>query len=113
MGKISTYSAMSALAGTETLVGDQSGATGVATPAQLLTYILSKTKYTAQIGDGSSVSYTVTHNLGDLNVNVTLWRASSPFDEIIADVQHTSTNVITVVFSTAPTTNSINVIVRR
>lgn len=104
---------MTTLTGAETFVGDQAGATGLGTPAQLLTYLLSKTKYTTLIGDGSAVSYTVTHNLGDTNVNVTLWRAASPYDEIIADVQHTSTNTVTVVFSTAPTTNSINVIVRR
>ena len=67
-------------------------------------------KYAASIGDGSSLSYVVTHNLGTKDVQVTLYDNSTNA-EYLADVTHTSTTTITVAFSTAPTTNQIRVVV--
>jgi hypothetical protein len=70
------------------------------------------TKYNTSIGDGSATSYTVTHNLGTRDVQVTLYDNSSPYAEVIADVQHTTTNTITVLFSVAPTSNQYRVVVQ-
>lgn len=67
-------------------------------------------KYAASIGDGSSLSYVVTHNLGTKDVHVTLYDNTTNA-EYLADVTHTSTTTITVAFSTAPTTNQIRVVV--
>ena len=67
-------------------------------------------KYAASIGDGTSVSYVVTHNLGTKDVQVTLYDNTTNA-EYLADVTHTSTTTITVAFSTAPTTNQIRVVV--
>jgi hypothetical protein len=69
------------------------------------------TKYAANVGDGSATSYTVTHNLGTKDVIVSLYDNSSPYAEVICDVQHTSTSAITLVFSTAPTSNQYRVVV--
>jgi hypothetical protein len=68
-------------------------------------------KYAANVGDGSATSYTVTHNLGTKDVIVSLYDNSSPYAEVICDVQHTSTSAITLVFSTAPTSNQYRVVV--
>jgi hypothetical protein len=68
-------------------------------------------KYAASVGDGSATSYTVTHNLGTQDVIVAVYDNSSPYAEVIADVQHTTTNTVTVLFSVAPTSNQYRVVV--
>lgn len=70
------------------------------------------TKYAANVGDGSATSYTVTHNLGTRDVQVTLYDNTTPYAEVICDVQHTSTSAITLLFSVAPTSNQYRVVVQ-
>ena len=69
-------------------------------------------KYNASIGDGSATSYTVTHNLCTRDVQVTIYDNTAPYAEVIADVQHTTTNTITLLFSVAPTSNQYRVVVQ-
>ena len=69
------------------------------------------TKYAANVGDGSNTSYTITHNLGTKDVIVSVYDNSSPYAEVICDVQHTSTSAITLLFSVAPTSNQYRVVV--
>jgi len=69
------------------------------------------TKYATNIGDGTATSYTVTHNLATRDVIVTLYDNVSPYAEVVADVEHTTTNTITLLFSVAPTTNKYRVVV--
>ena len=69
-------------------------------------------KYAASVGDGSATSYTVSHNLGTKDVQVTIYDNSSPFAEVICDVQHTSTTAVTLLFSIAPTSNQYRVVVQ-
>lgn len=68
-------------------------------------------KYAADVGDGSNTSYTITHNLGTRDVIVSLYDNSSPYAEVVCDVQHTSTTAITLSFSVAPTSNQYRVVV--
>ena len=69
------------------------------------------TKYAASVGDGTNTSYTVTHNLGTKDVIVSVYDNSSPYAEVVCDVQHTSTTAITLLFSVAPTSNQYRVVV--
>jgi hypothetical protein len=69
------------------------------------------TKYAANVGDGTNTSYTITHNLGTRDVVVTTYDNSSPYAEVICDVQHTSTTAITLLFSVAPTSNQYRVVI--
>jgi hypothetical protein len=69
-------------------------------------------KYAASIGDGTNTTYTVTHNLGTRDVQVTVYDNSSPYAEVVVDVQHTSTTAIAVLFSVAPTSNQYKVVVQ-
>jgi len=68
-------------------------------------------KYAANVGDGTATSYTVSHNLGTKDVIVSVYDNSTPFAEVICDVQHTSTTAITLLFSVAPTSNQYRVVV--
>lgn len=68
-------------------------------------------KYAANVGDGVATSYTITHNLGTRDVIVSIYDNSSPYAEVVCDVQHTSTTAITLLFSVAPTSNQYRVVV--
>jgi hypothetical protein len=69
-------------------------------------------KYGTDVGDGSATSYTITHNLGTRDVQVTLYDATAPYAEVICDVNHATTNTITLLFSVAPTSNQYRVVVQ-
>lgn len=69
-------------------------------------------KYAANVGDASSTSYTITHSLNTRDVQVTVYDNSSPYAEVICDVQHTSTSAVTLLFSIAPTSNQYRVVVQ-
>jgi hypothetical protein len=71
-----------------------------------------KYSYASTIGNGSSTSYVVTHNLGSRDVEVQLFDLVS-YETVISDVVRTTTNTITVSFTTAPTTGSIRVLVKK
>ena len=66
------------------------GATGFA-----LDTAIAVRKYAADVGDGVATSYTVSHNLGTKDVIVSVYDNSSPYAEVVTDVQHTSTTAIT------------------
>jgi hypothetical protein len=61
-------------------------------------------KYATDVGDNSSTSITVTHNLGTRDVTVEVYQATSTYDKVECDVLHATTNTITLVFAVAPTT---------
>jgi hypothetical protein len=68
-------------------------------------------KYATNIGDGSLLNITVTHNLGTKDVNVQIFENSADYNQIEADVQHTTSNTITVKFAEAPSINEYRVVV--
>ena len=71
-----------------------------------------KKQYAATIGDGSATSYAVTHNLNSRDVTVELYRNSGNYDTVLAEVQRTSVNQVTLLFDSAPAANAYRVIVR-
>lgn len=67
-------------------------------------------QYKTSIGDGATLAYAVTHNLGSLDVIVQLYD-NSTYDTVYADVVRNSINQITVTFANAPAAGDIRVLV--
>ena len=82
----------------------------IITPLKLATWSGRIKKFSVSIGDGSATSYTVTHNLASRDVHVTVYNASN-YEEVITDVAHTTTNTLTVIFATAPSSDAYRVVV--
>lgn len=69
-------------------------------------------KYSATIGDGSALSYVITHNLGTTDINVLIYDIlSAPYAQVYTDVEITSANTITVRFAVAPASGKYRVTV--
>jgi hypothetical protein len=68
-------------------------------------------KYATSVGDGSATSYTITHNLGTRDVIVSVYESTGTYAEVICDVNHATTNTVTLLFSVAPTSNQYRVVV--
>lgn len=77
-----------------------------------LELVLTDFTYKTSIGNGSSLTYQVTHNFGTRDVIVQLYDASS-YDTVYADVERTTTNYVTISFAAAPTTNDIRVLITK
>ena len=82
----------------------------IITPLKLATWSGRIKKFSVSVGDGSATSYTVTHNLASRDVHVTVYNASN-YEEVITDVAHTTTNTLTVIFATAPSSDAYRVVV--
>lgn len=83
----------------------------IVTPAKLANYAGRVRRYVTDIGDGSNTSYTVTHNLNTRDVNVAIRRNTGAYDYVIADVEATTLNTVTIRFVSAPASNAFRVFV--
>lgn len=109
--KFSAFAAATAPALADEVVGLQAGANVAYTMQQLAT-LFGVSKFAADFGDGTSISYVIDHALNSQDVKVTVYRATTPFDEVIVDVAHTDVNHVTLSgFTTPPTTNQFRVVV--
>lgn len=69
--------------------------------------------YAQDVGDGSTSTIVVTHNLGTRDVTVTVYESASPYNEVMVNKQHSGTNSITLAFANAPASNEYRVVVRK
>lgn len=69
-------------------------------------------KFAQNLGDGTSTSIAVTHNLGTRDITWAVYLNSGSFEVVMPDCQFTSANVLTLVFGTAPTANQYRVVVQ-
>jgi len=108
--KFSGFTAASSAALVDQPVGLQSGG-NVRWTWAMVAALIGVAKFTANIGDGTNVAYTVNHALSTRDVQVTVYRNGTPYDEVIVDIAHTDANNVTVTFSTPPTTNQFRVVI--
>lgn len=86
--------------------------TKIVTPLKLKTFFDTAVGgYAADVGNGSSLSFAVTHNLNTLDVIVQVVENSTG-DTVYTDVARTSVNVVTVTFNTAPTTDQYRIVIK-
>lgn len=67
-------------------------------------------KYATSIGNGSATTFTVTHNLNNLDVIVQVY-TNSDGSEVFADVARATNNTVTVSVADVPTSNQYRVVV--
>jgi hypothetical protein len=67
-------------------------------------------KFAQNIGNGSSTSIAVSHNLGTRDITVAVYD-SSTFAKVMPDITATDTNTVTLVFAVAPASNAYRVVV--
>jgi hypothetical protein len=68
-------------------------------------------EYSSLIGDGSSTSFVLTHNLGTRDINIIVRNTQSPYQILDTRWEATTTNTVTVYFTTAPENSSKKVTV--
>lgn len=93
-----------------TTIALNKGGTGQTTAAAALAALGGTAKFSATIGDNSSTTLTVTHNLGTRAVIPYLYDATT-FEQIMANPINATTNTVTFGFVTAPATNSLVAVV--
>lgn len=57
---------------------------------------------TGTFGDGSATQFVISHGFNKRAVVVQVFRTASPYDEVLCDVERTSTSSVTLTFSVAP-----------
>lgn len=96
--------------------GDWDGNTEVPTKTDVYQVIealqtTSPKRYAADVGNAAATSIAVNHNLNTRDLTVCIRENASPFAMVVADVEYTSVNQITVKFSAAPALNQYRVII--
>lgn len=98
------------LAGSVFNVGAGTGISVAADSVSIDTAVVVR-KFAANIGNGSSTTLTVTHNLNTLDVQVQIYEVSGGAT-VMADVVRTGVNAVDVIFAVAPTTNQYRAVVQ-
>lgn len=112
----------SAPAATESTAGIAQIATQVITDAgaddlrfvtalKLKTSPFARKAFAATFGDGAATSFAITHGLGTIDVDVTIWETGGSQREVICEKRRVSTTQVTVLFNVAPALNSLRAVV--
>lgn len=68
-------------------------------------------RYAVDVGDTVTTSFSIAHNFGTRDVQVSVYETAAPYAQVVADVEHTSTSAVTVKFAVAPANNEYRVVV--
>jgi hypothetical protein len=75
--------------------------------------LLTGTGYSANVGNGTLTTITVTHNLGTRDILVNVWQSSTPWARIECDIVADTINSIQLTFSSAPASNAYRVCIKK
>jgi len=85
----------------------------IVTPLKLKTYLDTRNgAYNANVGNASATSFALTHGLNTLDLQSVVYEVSTG-KEVVADIEVTSTSVLTVSFAVAPSTNQFRVVIKK
>lgn len=97
---------------TGTAIAVANGGTGSTTAAGARTNLGAMGRFAQTIGDGTATAFVLTHGLtASQDVIASVRTAASPFEEVLADVEYTSTTQVTVRFGVAPAASQYRVVV--
>lgn len=102
---------------TQTEVNTGTDTTRAVTPATLqsklgVTGTLNSTvRFTQQIGNGSSTTIVIAHNIGRQFVTAQVFETSSPYAQIECDIELDSVNATSFTFNVAPSSNEYTVVI--
>ena len=68
-------------------------------------------KYSQTIGDGTSTTITVTHNLNNASPEYTMALVATPFTKVLSSITYPTVNTIAFTFALAPTANQYRVLI--
>lgn len=111
-GGISTVTASSTVEGLVELATATEVKAGAATNRAVTPAGIASLSYATSVGNGVLTSIPVTHNLGTRDVSVQVYDTTT-FDTIYVETVRTTTAVVTLEFTTAPTTNKYRVVITR
>ncbi len=86
------------------------GGTGASNAAGAKTNLGFMTRYAESYGNGSLTTFTITHNLGTLDVQAQIYTVSGGA-QVVADITHATTNTLTLDHAVAPTTDQYRIVV--
>jgi len=87
------------------------GGTGATTAAAARTALGAVTKYVTSVGNGTLTSFTVTHNLGTEDINISVYDTVSLMD-VYCDVTRVDSNNVTIATGTfVPATNQLRIVI--
>lgn len=92
------------------LVPISKGGTNGTTAQAARTNLVVPSFFAASHGDGAAFTYTLTHNLGTLDVLVNVYRVSDGV-EVMPDITRSTTNAVIVGYAVAPTANQYRAVV--
>lgn len=86
----------------------------IITPLKLTNWSGRSRRFEVNIGDNTATQIDVTHNLNSRDVEVQVYRNSTPWDNIGCDISRPDANTVRLNFATglAPTTNQFRVLVK-
>jgi hypothetical protein len=68
-------------------------------------------KLAYNVGNGSSLAYTITHGLSTRDITVHVYQNGTPYAQVETDVEHTDSNNITLRFTQAPENDQYRVVI--
>lgn len=81
------------------------------TAAERTTWNARTKKYAVDVGNGTLTTIPVTHNIGVMDISITIRENSSPYNVVFADIQFVDSNKFNILFGTAPASNQYRVTV--
>lgn len=83
----------------------------IVTPLKLASWTGKAKRGSVAFGDGTATQFDFTHNLGTRDINVQVYRNSTPWDSILCDISRPDANTVRLNFATAPASNAFRVVV--
>jgi hypothetical protein len=71
----------------------------------------SASKYSTDIGNGVDLSYIVKHGLNTRDVGVIIYSNDVPHEDIVATIQRTTINTVTIIFDLVPQVDQYRIVV--